>query len=151
MRFTKNDLKQYVPEKEYVDTVVISLIPFDPASDKDMEKEGHLRELNHIFTNIIEKEYRGRIFLSPDYHYMSGDHEKELERVNDWIAHFESQPFEHIFLFTFDMKWKKYEKELNGQLLWMPGIQTGDLQSTETQSFVKEQAHEISEFIQSYW
>ncbi|TGB04541.1 DUF2487 family protein [Halobacillus salinus] len=151
MRFTKADIAQYLPEKEYIDTVVIPLVPFDPASDQDMTKQGYLRELNHIFTNIIEKEYRGRIFLSPDYHYMSRDHDSEVERINKWIDHYQKQPFEHIFLFTFDMKWKKHENQLNGELLWVPGLQTGDLQSTETQSFVKEQAHEISEFIQSYW
>ncbi|MCA0970358.1 YpiF family protein [Halobacillus litoralis] len=151
MRFAKKDIGQYLPEKEYIDTVVIPLVPFDPSSDKNMEKQAFLRELNQVFTNVIEKEYRGRIFLSPDYHYMSDGQDEEVERINQWIHHFREQPFKHIFLFTFDMKWKKYEKDIEGELIWVPGLQTGDLQSTETQAFVKEQAKEISELIQSYW
>lgn len=151
MRLSKTDVAQYLPEKEYIDTVIVPLIPFDPSSDTDLSKQAFLRELNQVFTNVIEKEYRGRIFLSPDYHYMSGANASETERVNEWIGQFKQQPFEHVFLFTFDVKWKKHEQNLNGHLLWVPGIQTGNVQSTETQSFVKEQAREISEFIQSYW
>ncbi|MCA0983032.1 YpiF family protein [Halobacillus yeomjeoni] len=151
MRWTKTDTTQYLPEKEYVDTVLIPLIPFDPASDGHMVKQAYQKELNHVFTNLIEKEYKGRIFLAPDYHYLNGQNERELDRVNQWIATFEKQPFKHIFLFTFDPKWKKHEFDLEGELIWVPGPSSGNIQSTETQSFVKEQAHQISELIQAYW
>ncbi|ARI77261.1 YpiF family protein [Halobacillus mangrovi] len=151
MRWIKTDTTQYLPEKEYIDTVIIPLIPFDPADDSQMPKHAFQRELNQIFTQLVEKEYRGRVFLSPEYYYLHGQLEQEVERLNRWIEQFNKQPFQHIFLFTFDPKWKKHEKELTGQLLWVPGMMSGNIQSTETQSFVKEQAHQISEFIQAFW
>ncbi|WP_163526223.1 DUF2487 family protein [Halobacillus ihumii] len=151
MQWTKQDTKQYLPEKQYVDTVLIPLIPFDPASEQKMIQEAFQRELIQIFTNLIEKEYRGRIFLSPEYHYLTNQHEEEITRVNKWIEHFQQQPFEHIFLFTLDPKWKRYESRLIGHLLWIPGKADGDLQSTETQSFVKEQVKQVNELIQAYW
>lgn len=151
MRWTKADTTQYLPEKQYIDTVLVPMIPFNPSSDQQIVKQAFQRELNHVFTNLIEKEYRGRIFLAPDYNYLDGTHAQETSRVNTWIEEFKKQPFQHVFLFTFDSKWKKIEAELNGHLLWVPGMNTGDIQSTETQSFVKEQAHQISELIQAYW
>ncbi|CDQ19509.1 Protein of unknown function [Halobacillus karajensis] len=151
MRWTKADTTQYLPEKQYIDTVIIPLVPFNPASDQHMVKQAFQRELNQVFTNLIEKEYKGRIFLAPDYHYLDGQQEIEFTRVNAWIQKFKEQPFQHIFLFTFDNTWKKYESELDGHLLWVPGMGSGDIQSTETQSFVREQAHQISELIQAYW
>lgn len=151
MRFTKADTTQYLPEKEYVDTVVIPLIAFNPASEDQMVKQAFLKELNQVFTSLIEKEYRGRIFLSPEYHYINGYNKDEVERINHWVTQYEKQPFKNIFLFTFDAQWKKHEKDLTGHLLWVPGLQSGNIQSTETQSFVREQAYQISELIQSYW
>jgi hypothetical protein len=151
MRWIKADTTKYLPEKEYIDTVLIPLIPFDPADDQQMAKQAFQRELNQVFTSLIEKEYKGRVFLSPEYYYLNDRANDEVERLNRWVERFNKQPFEHIFLFTFDPKWKKHEKDLAGQLLWVPGIQSGNIQSTETQSFVKEQAHQISEFIQAFW
>ncbi len=151
MRWTKADTTQYLPEKQYIDTVLIPLIPFDPSSDQKMVKQAFQRELNQVFTTLIEREYRGRIFLAPDYSYIHDTNEKEIDRVNDWISRFKEQPFQHTFLFTFDSKWKKHEKDLNGHLIWVPGMQSGSIQSTETQSFVREQALQISELIQAYW
>ncbi|MGP4060074.1 DUF2487 family protein [Halobacillus sp. H74] len=151
MRWTKADTTQYLPEKQYIDTVLIPLVPFDPSADEEMVKHAFQRELNQVFSNLIENEYRGRIFLAPDYNYLNGSNESEVERLNRWISKFQEQPFHHVFLFTFDSKWKRYESHLNGQLLWVPGLQSGNIQSTETQSFVKEQAHQINELIQSYW
>ncbi|ELK45325.1 DUF2487 family protein [Halobacillus sp. ACCC02827] len=151
MRWTKADTTQYLPEKQYIDTVLIPLIPFDPSSDGSMTEQAFRRELTQLFTNFIEKEYHGRIFLAPDYHYLSNTHETEWERLNQWISHFNTQPFQHVFLFTFDSKWRKYEAKLNGKLLWIPGMKEGDIQSKETQSFVKEQARQINELIQYDW
>ncbi|WP_173916307.1 DUF2487 family protein [Halobacillus sp. Marseille-Q1614] len=151
MLWTKNDLKIYLAEKEYVDTVFIPLVPFDPASDKNMEKEAFQNEINQVFAHLLEKEFKGRILLSPSYHYLTGEQEKEVDRLNHWVDSYKKQPFEHVFLFTLDPKWKKYERQLEGQLLWIPGLGSGDLQSTETKSFIKEQAGQVSDLIQAYW
>ncbi|MFQ3542991.1 DUF2487 family protein [Halobacillus rhizosphaerae] len=151
MQWTKSDVIQYLPEKSYVDTLLIPLIPFNPAAEEQMVHQAFQRELNQIFMNVIEKEFRGRIFLSPDYYYLHGGIEEELERVNEWVDRFSEQPYQYIFLFTFDPKWKKIERELNGNLIWIPGMKDGNIQSTEIQSFVKEQADQITELIQGYW
>ncbi|MFC7320686.1 DUF2487 family protein [Halobacillus campisalis] len=151
MQWTRKDLSLYIKEKEYIDTLIIPLIPFNPASDSNVTKEAFQRELNQLFTHLLEKEYRGRIIVSPEYDYITGSNETEVRRINQWVESFQSQPLSHVFLFTFDPKWKKWEQELKGQLLWIPSMNERDLHSSETKSFVKEQVSQISELITAYW
>ncbi|WP_101844081.1 DUF2487 family protein [Halobacillus sp. Marseille-P3879] len=151
MQWTKEDIELYAAEKKYVDTLIIPLIPFNPEADHTLVKEAFQRELNQLTTQLLEKEYRGRVLLAPDYNYITGQYEHETQRINEWIEKFKKQPFEHVFLFTFDTKWKRWEQNLNGNLLWIPSLNERNLQSSETRSYVKEQIHQISELIRAYW
>ncbi|MFD1018477.1 DUF2487 family protein [Thalassobacillus hwangdonensis] len=147
----KQDLEQFQQAKEYIDTLLIPLIPMDPSNEELMIKQAVQNELTQLFCREIENECKGRLLLTPLYTYLSGDEEGEAERLNRWISKFKSQPFQHVFLFTMDSKWKKYEKNVDADLIWVPAMGTSDLNSTATQSFVKEQVREITGLIQSYW
>ncbi|HLR66317.1 YpiF family protein [Virgibacillus alimentarius] len=152
MKWNKENLKQYVQAKEYVDTIVLPLMPFHLSQNAELEKSAFQREVLSIFLTEIEQELTGRIMLTPDYNYLkSTDKTTEVERINAWIEEITTQPFEHIFLITFDSTWKKHEESLNGHLLWLPGIQSGDLHSKEMHTFIHGQVEQISELIQSYW
>ncbi|WP_245688083.1 DUF2487 family protein [Salimicrobium halophilum] len=147
----KKDLEQFVEEKAYIDTLFIPVIPVATSSDDKVVSSGFQLELNELFSRIIEEQFKGRIVLAPSFYYMDEKVEGEKDRLNEWIDAFSRQPFNHVFLFSFDRSWRKVEGELNGELLWFPGLRNGDLQSTETQSFVKEQAKEIIEIIKDSW
>ncbi|WP_257997853.1 YpiF family protein [Salimicrobium jeotgali] len=151
MKWAKKDLEQFVKEKEYIDTLFIPLIPIHTSIDEKMTGSGFQAELTNLFSRIIEEQFRGRIVLAPDYYYIAGNAEAEVDRVNNWIDSFTEKPFSYVFLFSFDRNWRKSESDLRGELLWFPGLRHGDLQSTETQSFVKEQAKEIVEIIKESW
>ncbi|SIS37161.1 DUF2487 family protein [Salimicrobium flavidum] len=151
MRWSQNDLDQFVDEKQYIDTLFIPLIPIHTSGDDKMVSSAFQHELNNLFSKIIEEQFKGRIVLAPTYNYIGENVENEKERLNQWIDSFSEQSFKYIFLFSFDRNWRKEEKELKGELLWFPGLRKGDLQSTETQSFVKEQAREIVEIIKETW
>src|SRR5699024_9834281 len=150
MRWKKAELEKYVQAKEYVDTIFLPLTPFQLGSDEDAKKNSLQNELINIFAHEIEKELSGRIMLVPNYYYINNK-EDEVNRINSWINDMRKQPFEHIILFTFDAGWKKYEKELQGNVLWLPGMQTGDLHSQEMQSVIRDQIAQVSEIIRSYW
>ncbi|WP_347862887.1 DUF2487 family protein [Salimicrobium sp. PL1-032A] len=147
----KKDLEQFVGEKEYIDTLFIPVIPVSTSSDEKTVSSGFQLELNELFSRIIEEQFKGRIVLAPSFYYMEGHQGTEKDRLNQWIDAFSNHGFKHVFLFSFDRGWRKVETELNGELLWFPGLRSGDLQSTETQSFVKEQAKEIIEIIKESW
>lgn len=152
MQWIKKDLLQYIQAKEYVDTILVPLTPFHLSNDVELVKSGFQNEALSIFINEIEKDLAGRVMLTPKYTYLkSTDKQREVTRLNEWVSDISSQPFSHTFFVTFDSTWKKHETLLNGNLLWLPGIQSGDLYSKEMHSVIQDQVAQICELIRSYW
>ncbi|MCM3738871.1 YpiF family protein [Oceanobacillus luteolus] len=152
MKWRKEDLEKYVQAKEYIDTILLPIIPFQLADDAESEKHAFQQEVMGIFGSEIEQELSGRVMLIPSYYYLKeGNKEVEVQRLNDWIAEAKDQPFQHIILLTFDATWKKYEKELDGNLLWLPGLHGADIRTKETQGIIRDQVKQLTEIIRSYW
>src|SRR5690625_7419983 len=152
MKWNKASLEQYVQAKEYVDTLVIPLSPFHLSQDSDLKKSAFQSELLSIFSNEIEKELTGRIMLTPSFNYLKkSNKETEANRLNEWLDDAKTQPFNHIFLVTFDAAWKKNEEALNGHLLWLPGITSEDLHSKKIHALMQAEERRVGKLIQSYW
>ncbi|WP_085992040.1 YpiF family protein [Oceanobacillus senegalensis] len=152
MQWRKKDISQYLKAKEYIDTVIIPLMPIHMSDDQVIERDSFQNEVLTVFTNELERELSGRTMLIPSYHYIKKTEiENEKNRLNGWVENMKEQPFTQIFLITYDSRWKKIERELDGTLIWLPAIQTGDLQSKELQQMIREQVSQIVELIRSYW
>lgn len=153
MKWHKDDVKTYVSAKEYIDTLLIPLLHFQLQHDQDLEKDAFQTEVMTIYMNEIEKELSGRIFVTPPYSYIkqAEPFSYEVERLNSWIEHAKEQPFEHIFLLTFDNMWKKVEKDVVGQVLWLPSVKPMDLNTKEAVAVLRSQVEDISELIRSFW
>ncbi|WP_373896165.1 YpiF family protein [Virgibacillus natechei] len=152
MKWTKTDIKKYIDAKEYIDTILAPLIPFHLSNDNDLEKSAFQAEILSVFSSEIEKELTGRVLLTPVYYYLkSAGNEGEIERINTWIEDIHKQPFTHVFFITFDSGWKKDEQALNGDLIWLPGIHSGDLHSKEMRAVIRDQVEQVVDLIRSYW
>lgn len=152
MKWVGPDLERYVQAKEYIDTIVMPLIPFNLSDDKDALKKANQNEILTIIINEIESELSGRVMLIPNYYYLStASKNSEVERINDLNINLSTQPFEHSFFITFDTEWKQHEKNLDGNLLWMPGLQSGDIHSKEVALLIRDYVSQICELIRSYW
>ncbi|MCT2537375.1 YpiF family protein [Aquibacillus koreensis] len=152
MQWTKTDINQYKEVTEYVDTLLVPLLPISFQMDSKIEKIVFQGELVKIFANELEKRFKGRILLTPVFTYLSDEEiSQEAKRLNKWVDYAKENPFTHIFFLTFDSKWKKCEQELNGNLLWFPSIQSGDLQSDQIRALIKDQVNEVMDLIRSYW
>lgn len=152
MKWSKEDIQKYLSAKEYIDTVILPLQAFQFSDDADMDKDAFQLEVLNIYANEIEKELSGRVMLAPTYFYTkASDADIEINRLNAWVAEMQQQPFKEIFLFTFDNAWKKHEKELDAHVLWFPGMKTGDIQSKEASTLIRNQVEQLSELIRSYW
>ncbi|AXI09339.1 DUF2487 family protein [Oceanobacillus sp. 143] len=150
MRWRSSDLNQYENAKQYVDTIIIPCMPFH--MDANSEKLAFQNELLTIFASEIEKVLAGRVMLMPTYSYLkSAEKEAEIRRINAWITDIKKQPFTSIFLLTLDAAWKKNEQALDGHLLWLPSVQSGNLQSNEMKAVIRDQVNQIIELIRSYW
>lgn len=152
MRWFSEDLKKYVQAKEYIDTVIIPLQAFHLSQETTLETDAFQREVLSIYAQEVEKELSGRIMLTPTYNYLKfASLDQEVYRLNEWISHLEQQPFKLIFALTFDNGWKKIEREMNCNLLWLPGMKSGNMKSEETLKVIRSQVEQISELIRSYW
>lgn len=152
MKWFQNDLQKYGQAKEYIDTLLIPLQSFHLSEEENLTKDSFQREVLSIYANEIEKELSGRLMLAPTYFYLkSSDQQAEIDRLNEWIKDIEQQPFKTVFLMTFDNRWKKVEKDLNANLLWLPGLKPMDIHSKEAVSVIRNQIEQISELIRSYW
>ncbi|MFD1360552.1 DUF2487 family protein [Lentibacillus salinarum] len=152
MKWTRQDLQQYRHAKEYVDTMIIPLLPFQLSHDENLEHNAFQREMVSAFTRELEKELSGRVMLSPDYSYLSSaDKEAERERIHTWVTDIQFQPFGHVFFVTFDSEWKKVEQALEGTLIWLPAIVEESMKSSEIQSIIRGQVQEVTKLIRSYW
>ncbi len=152
MRWTKADMEKYKDAKEFVDTLLIPLAPFEIGDDINLEKSAFQQEVLHIFVHEIEQLLAGRVVLIPPYLYMKqANKDSEVERIKQFTDNAKKQPFEHLFYITFDASWRKYENIMDGTLLWVPSIQTGDLRSKEVQALIRDQVNQLSELIRSDW
>ncbi|MEN2766186.1 DUF2487 family protein [Ornithinibacillus xuwenensis] len=152
MQWTKNDMQLYVGSKEYIDTALIPIIPFQVSQESTIGKSTLKREVVSIFATEIEQELTGRILLIPNYYYLEfGDKSEELKRLNQWIEEIKKQPFKHVFILTLDANWKKVESDLEGNLLWLPGFTSENTASTKMQQLIRGQVTDVVELIRSYW
>lgn len=152
MKWIKDDLQQYINSKEYVDTIIIPLLPFQLSHESDLAKDAFQREVLVLFFNELEKELAGRVLRIPSYNYIkSADKGKEIIRIQTWLDDIKKQPFDKIFFVTFDSSWKKIEQTIPGTLLWLPGTTSGDINSKEMQTTIRSQVDQVSELIRSYW
>ncbi len=153
MKWNYNDMDMYVQAKEYVDTFLVPFVPYSfSRSDEDTKRLALHAELMDIFVNEIEKQYKGRIFLTPSYSYLlDGDYSEEIPKLNKLVDHAQANGFKHILFLTFDNKWKKRESKLHGHLIWVPAGQTRDLESEEAQNMIRTQIDQVMELITTYW
>lgn len=151
MRWNAVDLEKYKEAKEYIDTVIIPLQGFQIDNETKLVEEAFQREVLALFSSEIEKELSGRVLLTPEFNYVSSHLENEVDKLNSWIDELTKQPFKTVVLLTFDSKWNKHNTELDGHLLWIPAIQSGDINSPEMKTLIKGQVQQIIELIRSYW
>lgn len=152
MQWTSNDLQKYVQEKEYIDTLLVPLIPISFSRDEKLNELAFKGQVLTILMNELERELHGRVLLSLSYPYLSTDSiVKEVDRLNQWIEDAQQQPFEHIFLISHDVNWKKHEQLLSGSYIWLSNIPSVQIDSKEMEQFIREQMKQLNTLLQTYW
>ncbi|UOQ85870.1 DUF2487 family protein [Gracilibacillus salinarum] len=152
MKWTSADLETFYQSKEFIDTLCIPLIPVELANSSEARKLANQKTSLQIISDELERNYTGRIMLSPAYTYLRGtDFQTECDRVNQWTSHLSDGHFQHIFLLSYDVNWKRYERELAGSFVWITAPMIEDFKSEQAQKAISDQTDQLSELIESYW
>lgn len=148
MKWTAKDLDMYMQSKEYVDTVLIPLVPL--SFKGQMKQTGSMNEFLTILSLEIEKQMKGRILLLPTFHYLSDEMDK-VERLKRWANEVKENNFEHVFFLTSDFEWKKGERELENNLVWIPAIPLEGLEIEQAREMINQQVLQILDIFSYNW
>ncbi|MFE4707445.1 YpiF family protein [Peribacillus simplex] len=148
MKWTAKDLDMYMQSKEYVDTVLIPLVPL--SFKGQMKQSGSMNEFLTILSLEIEKQMKGRILLLPTFHYISDEMDK-VERLKRWANEVKENDFEHVFFLTSDFEWKKEERELENNLVWIPAIPLDGLENEQAREMINQQVLQILDIFSYNW
>ena len=148
MKWTAKDLDMYMQSKEYVDTVLIPLVPL--SFKGQMKQTGSMNEFLTILSLEIEKQMKGRILLLPTFHYLSDEMDK-VERLKRWANEVKENNFEHVFFLSSDFEWKKEERELENNLVWIPAIPLEGLEIEQAREMINQQVLQILDIFSYNW
>ncbi|MFH0067463.1 YpiF family protein [Peribacillus sp. NPDC056705] len=148
MKWTAKDLDMYKQSKEFVDTVLIPLVPL--SFKGQMKQSGSMNEFLTILSLEIEKQMKGRILLLPTFHYISDEMDK-VERLKRWANEVKENDFEHVFFLTSDFEWKKEERELDNNLVWIPAIPLDGLEIEQAREMINQQVLQILDIFSYNW
>ncbi|WP_144476819.1 YpiF family protein [Cytobacillus oceanisediminis] len=148
MKWVAADVEMYQKAAEYVDTAIVPLLPV--SFGEDMKQNASMAEFTGILTSQLEKQFRGRIFLLPDFVYIKED-EGSLDALKNWENSLLDKQFNHIFYVTSDSRWRQREKDLKGNVLWMPSLSMDQMEDQQKVAIVDDQVKQLLSLFTEKW
>ncbi|MDG5470637.1 YpiF family protein [Jeotgalibacillus sp. ET6] len=149
MLWNAKEIGLYLKEKAYIDTVIVPILPIS-FTDRT-KQEAEQAEFITLLTNLLEKQFKGRMLLVPPFTYISGKGKGETEKLQEWIEEFKENQFEHVFCLTSDIEWKEFEQDLGGNLIWMPSIPLEHMEEKYKRKIIDDQVNQLVKLIVQKW
>lgn len=150
MKWVAKDIDMFIGAKEYVDTIVLPLLPV--SFGDDIKQTASMTEFISLLAGQIERQFKGRLLMLPGYTYIKNNsEEKLLEYVKEWEEEFIKQQFKHIFYVTSDSDWKSREDELQGSLIWLPYLPLEHMDENYRNSILDDQVKQMINLFIKKW
>ncbi|WP_096153790.1 MULTISPECIES: YpiF family protein [Bacillus] len=151
MKWTSKDITVFEQSKEYIDTVVIPLIPINFSTN--VKQTAALGEYINILSNELERQFKGRIILLPSYTYLSAtDQQKNVAAINEYVTHLLESDIKHVFLLTSDNFWQQVASEITeAKLMWLPSIPLEDMEEKYKQKIITDQMNQLLPIFIQKW
>ncbi|PPA71256.1 YpiF family protein [Jeotgalibacillus proteolyticus] len=150
MLWNAKEIGLFIKEKAYIDTVVVPLLPISFTDTTKQEAEQ--AEFITLLTNLLERQFKGRMLLIPPYTYMSSEVQGSgLERLQNWCEELKNQGFKHVVCLTSDPGWKEHETDLDANLIWMPSIPLEHMDEKYKRKIVDDQVNQLVKLIVQNW
>lgn len=115
-----------------------------------MKQTGSMNEFLTILSLELEKQMKGRILLLPTFHYLSDELDK-IKRLKGWANEVKENNFKHVFFLTSDFEWKKEERELENNLVWIPAVPLEGLEIEQAREMINQQVLQILDIFTYNW
>lgn len=150
MKWVSKDIETYLTAKEYVDTAVVPL--YSVSFGNEMKQSASSAEFITLLTNLLERQFTGRIMMIPPYTYLKSEQFVDIvEGLKKWEEDLEKNEFKHIFYITSDIDWKNSELELAGSLIWLPSLPLEHLNDSQKVSMIESQVKQILSLFTQKW
>ncbi|MEI5907200.1 YpiF family protein [Bacillus spongiae] len=150
MNWNVADIEQYINEQEYIDTVVIPLVPI--TFGQGMKNNASQMEFINILTQQLERQFKGRLLLLPNFTYVEEvDKLTNKEMLQTFVSHLKALPLKHVLYVTSDKVWKSYENELEGECIWIPAIPLDNMDDQYKRSIMEDQVKQLLNIFIQKW
>ncbi|MBM7647983.1 hypothetical protein JOC78_000923 [Bacillus ectoiniformans] len=150
MNWNSKDTELFRQQKEYVDTVIMPLVPL--SFNEGMKGAASQYEFLQLLTVLLEKQFRGRILLVPPFTYLEQQTaDEKITNLNQWLKEIGQAGFKHTFLLTSDSYWKTEENQIDGSLIWVPSVPLEHMEESYKYSLIEDQAKQFVNIIVQKW
>jgi hypothetical protein len=153
MKWLAEDLDVFQREKEYIDTVLIPLVPIKWGEQmSSVVREGRF---SLILAELLERELKGRVILSPAFTYLkSGSFEETKRTLERWLAEIQGAGVKFILTLTSDVDWKTgpIKSQAEGvETIWLPAVPVEHMNPKHKQDFLDETVGNVLKQIAQVW
>jgi hypothetical protein len=150
MKWIPQDMEIYMKSKEYVDTIVLPLLPVSLGDD--VKQMASMSEFITLLSIQLERQFRGRLVMLPGYSYLkSSSEDKLVSDLKDWETELDGAGFKHVFYITSDSRWKTVEDQLNGGLIWLPSLPLEHMDENYKTSILEDQVKQLLSLFLQKW
>lgn len=150
MKWVSQDIDMYLNAKEYVDTVVLPLLPV--SFEQDIKQTVSMTEFISLLSIQLERQFKGRLIMLPGFPYLkSSSEDKLLADVQQWENELLTHDFKHVFYVTSDSEWKKREEHLQGSLIWLPSLPLEHMDENYKNSILEDQVKQLLNLFVQKW
>lgn len=150
MLWNAKEIGLFIKEKDYIDTVIVPLLPI--SFSQNTKQEAEQAEFITLLTNLLEKQFKGRMLLIPAFTYMNSEsQDSKLDKMKKWGEELTKQGFAHVLCLTSDPDWKEVESDLNAELIWMPSIPLEHMDEKYKRKIVDDQVNQLVKIIVQKW
>ena len=153
MKWLAEDLDLFQKEKEYIDTVLIPLVPIKWGDQMNsVVREGRF---SLLIAEQIERELKGRVILSPAYTYLkSAPFDETKLMLEAWLHEIQLAGVKYIVTLTSDVDWKTNLSEFqmeSVQTIWLPAVPVEHMNPQNKQDFLDETVGNLLKQIAQVW
>lgn len=149
MNWNGKDVEVYLKEQQFIDTVVVPLLPISFGTE--MKQAASQGEFINLLSMHLERQFKGRMLLFPAFTYLTGtDNVSLIDRLQSWEVKLKESGFSHIFYLTSDSYWRSEEK-IKNQVIWLPSVPLEHMDEEYKHSILEDQVKQLINIIVQQW
>ena len=146
MFFNVNDVKQFQGNKDYIDTVIVPLLPLSFEESKMMISSSAADYLMSL-TTFIEQQFKGRLMVVPPFSYIEQTKsDLSASKIKEGLI---SAGFKHILFITTDHYWTTQSEIID--VIWLPAIPLEAMDPIVKKTVLEEQLKQVIPILSARW